>query len=82
MSAQNVGDPTVCRGAETAERWNGTVLDLLLPSTDAGVALQAAIVTIGAGIAFALSQRRSDARLIVWGITLCAFAFMGARALH
>ncbi len=59
-----------------------TPRDLLLPATDAGVALQVAIVVaVGLALAFVF-RRSSEWRLLVLGGTLLLLAGIGIRALH
>lgn len=56
--------------------------DLVLPATDAGVAVQAVIVLVlGAGAVFAIRRRR-EWMLVAIGLTLLVFGFFGLRALH
>jgi len=58
------------------------VLDLLLPSTDAGVAAQLAVwatVSVGGLIA---TRRKKDLRLLVIGLSLLVLGIMGIRAIH
>jgi len=58
------------------------VLDFLLPSTDAGVAVQfVAVIGIGTVGAFAARANR-DLRLLIVGITILAVALMTVRAVH
>lgn len=56
--------------------------DLLLPRTDAGVLLQAAIVfSVLVGALVALRHDR-DGRLLVAGLIVVATALFGLRAVH
>jgi len=58
------------------------VLDLLLPSTDGGVAVQLAVwATISVG-AILVSMRNKDLRLLVIGLSVLALGLMGIRAIH
>ncbi len=59
-----------------------TLRDLLLPATDAGVAMQLAIVLIAGTTLGFVARRRSEQRLLVIGATLLLVAAIGARALH
>lgn len=58
------------------------IVDLFLPRTDAGVAIQAAVVIVAGGLGLYLTRDRPDGRLLVVGVVLVALAFMGVRALH
>ncbi|MEX1004551.1 MAG: hypothetical protein WD990_11530 [Acidimicrobiia bacterium] len=59
-----------------------SIIDLLLPATDAGVLAQL-IGVIGAGLfGLALTRRHPDRRLLVAGATLVVLAFMAVRTLH
>ncbi|MFP3883211.1 MAG: hypothetical protein ACLFRT_15285 [Actinomycetota bacterium] len=58
------------------------MIDLVLPATDAGVAVQAAIVLVlGTGAVFA-TRRRREWMLVAVGLTLVTLGFFGLRALH
>ena len=56
--------------------------DLLLPTTDAGVAAQLAVLVAGAAVALRLSWSRPNLRLLVVGITLTLLGLLGLRAAH
>lgn len=58
------------------------IVDILLPSTDAGVAIQL-VVFIGL-LALMLWRfwRNPDARLLTFGLGLVVLGLMGFRALH
>jgi lipoprotein signal peptidase len=57
-------------------------MDLLLPTTDAGVAAQVVIAaTVFAGLVWRLWANR-DARIFVIGLAMLTFGAMGVRALH
>jgi hypothetical protein len=58
------------------------VVELLLPRTDGGVAVQFVIVTAVFATAMWLMRRKPDARLLVIGLWLTAYGVMGVRALH
>ena len=58
------------------------MLDLLLPRTDTGVAVQAALVVL-AGAAFVWSTRRNEAwRIFAIGSFVLALGLLGVRAVH
>lgn len=54
------------------------IIDLLLPTTDAGVLAQLVGVIVGP----VLTRRYTDGWLLVVGVTLVALAFMALRTLH
>ncbi|MBT8206980.1 MAG: hypothetical protein HKN07_02620 [Acidimicrobiia bacterium] len=56
--------------------------ELLFPSTDAGVAIQLAVLTIGGLIVLIAVWRRPNARLLVFGVWILSIALFGVRALH
>jgi len=58
------------------------ILDILLPSTDKGVAVQFAIIIVLFGLALWKFWRNPDARLLTVGIGLVGLGLMGFRALH
>lgn len=58
------------------------VVDLILPTTDAGVAIQAALVASVGAVGIYLTRNHPDSRLVVIGAMLLAFAFMAVRTLH
>ena len=57
-------------------------MELLLPHTDGGVAVQFVIATTVLAVAMWLVRRKPDARLLVIGLWLTAYGLMGVRALH
>lgn len=58
------------------------MIDVFLPATDAGVALQFGVVlTVGAA-AFIVARRNRDVRLLVIGLTVLLVSVMALRALH
>lgn len=58
------------------------MIDLILPTTDAGVAAQTVIVLVlGAGAVFA-TRRRKEWMLLAIGVTMVILGFFGVRALH
>jgi len=58
------------------------VTDLLLPSTDAGVALQIGVWILAAGMAIYATRNRPDARLLVIGVAVAGLGLMAVRAIH
>jgi hypothetical protein len=58
------------------------IVDLLLPSTDAGVAAQLVLVIVSLGFALWRFWRDPDIRLVVIGSGLLVLGFIGFRALH
>ena len=59
-----------------------SVIDLLLPSTDAGVAVQFALVASVGVAGVVLSRKHPDVRLLVIGLTVLVIALMAMRAVH
>lgn len=58
------------------------MIDLVLPTTDAGVAVQTVVVLIlGAGAVF-VTRRRREWMLVAIGLTMVILGFFGLRALH
>lgn len=58
------------------------MIDLVLPTTDAGVVVQSVIVLVlGAGAVFA-TRRRREWMLVAIGTTMVILGFFGLRALH
>lgn len=57
-------------------------MDLLFPRTDAGVALQAALVALAAGGGLWWGRRRPNLRLFVIGAAVTLVGLMAVRALH
>jgi len=58
------------------------VIDLLLPATDAGVAIQFGVVMVVGLIGLLLTRRHPDVRLLVVGLTTLLVALMAVRAVH
>jgi hypothetical protein len=58
------------------------VIDLLVPATDAGVALQLGIVAAAGVIGLIATRRNRDLRLLVVGATVLLVAVMALRAVH
>lgn len=58
------------------------MLDLLLPRTDAGVAVQAVIaLAVFAGLGYAVRKNR-DYRIFVAGLAVMTAALFGVRMIH
>lgn len=57
-------------------------MDLLLPRTDAGVALQLAVFVGLALAGIVLVRRRRDWLLLVTGLIVCGLGLFGVRAIH
>lgn len=60
----------------------GPLIDLLLPRTDAGVAVQLALVAVGGAAALAATWRRVELRIFVVGLLVFLLGLAGVRALH
>ena len=58
------------------------VMELLLPTTDAGVGVQGALAAALLSVAFWMTRHRRDGRVFVWGIAVLSVAGFGLRALH
>jgi hypothetical protein len=58
------------------------MMDLLLPRTDAGVLLQAAVLALVFSLALWRTWRHPDVRLVAIGLGLVLGALMGLRAAH
>jgi len=58
------------------------VIDLVLPATDAGVAVQTAIVLVLGAVAVFATRRRREWMLVAGGLTLVILGLFGLRALH
>jgi hypothetical protein len=58
------------------------VIDLLLPATDAGVAVQFGVVIVVGLMGLLLARRHPDLRLLVVGLTILLVALMAVRAVH
>lgn len=56
--------------------------ELLLPRTDAGVALQVVVAAAFFVTLFVLSRGRRDLRFLVGALAFVTFAFFGLRAAH
>lgn len=54
----------------------------MLPTTDAGVAIQLALVGVMGLLGWLVLRRNRDARLFVFGATLFGLGLIGLRALH
>lgn len=57
-------------------------MDLLLPRTDGGVAVQIAIAAVILVAAFVVVRHDRDLRLAVGGLAVMAAAWFGLRAVH
>jgi hypothetical protein len=58
------------------------VLDLLLPTTDAGVAAQLAVWAAASVGGLFVTRRNKDLRLLVIGLSVLALGLLGVRAIH
>jgi len=58
------------------------VIDLLLPATDAGVAVQFGVVIAIGLIGLLVTRKFQDLRLLVVGLTILLVALMAVRAVH
>jgi hypothetical protein len=58
------------------------LIDLILPTTDAGVFAQTALVVVSGAVGLYLTRRHPDRRLLVTGALLLAFALLALRTLH
>ena len=58
------------------------MIDVLLPATDAGVALQLVVVLAAGFTGLVATRRHRDLRLLVIGATLLLVALMALRAVH
>lgn len=56
--------------------------ELLLPQTDAGVAVQIAVAAVFFLTLFVLARGRSDLRFLVGAVAFVTFALLGLRAAH
>jgi hypothetical protein len=57
-------------------------MDLLLPSTDAGVLVQVVGWVVVSGLGLYLTRNNKDLRLLVVGISILVLALMALRAVH
>jgi hypothetical protein len=58
------------------------VIDLLLPSTDAGVLVQVVLVTLIFAVLMWLARRNRELRIFVAGGWIMTYALMALRAVH
>lgn len=58
------------------------MMELLLPRTDAGVAVQLAVATVVFAVALFVVRRDRDVRLLVIGMAVMTAAWSGVRTLH
>lgn len=56
--------------------------DILLPATDAGVAVQVLVAAVGFAVLYWLVRRHRDLRFLVAALAFATFAFFGLRAAH
>jgi hypothetical protein len=59
-----------------------TLRDLILPTTNAGVAFQLGMVLAAGVLGGVVWRRNRDARLFITGATLFGLGLIGLRALH
>jgi hypothetical protein len=57
-------------------------MDLLLPSTDAGVAVQVGLWVVLSATGLVLTRRNKDFRLLVVGLSILGFSLIALRAVH
>jgi hypothetical protein len=60
----------------------GVFRELLLPRTDAGVAVQVVVVAVVGVVAFWSARRDREIRTFVLGCVIFTYAFFGLRAVH
>ncbi len=58
------------------------VIDVLLPSTDGGVAVQLVLLVVFAGAGVYLTRRSRDLRILVVGVAVLILGLMAVRAIH
>lgn len=58
------------------------MIDVLLPSTDAGVAVQLGLWVVFAGAVIYATRHRPDARLLTIGVATLGLGLMAVRAIH
>ena len=58
------------------------LLDLALPSTDAGAIAQAVIALVVLGTAYWFVRRQAEARIFVIGLAVLSLSLMALRAVH
>lgn len=58
------------------------MMELLLPRTDAGVAVQLAVAAVVFAVALFVVRRDRDVRLLVIGMAVMTAAWSGVRTLH
>ena len=58
------------------------MIDFLLPTTDAGVAIQIGAWMLLVGIGIYATKRNPDARLLVIGVAVAGLGVMAVRAIH
>ncbi len=87
MARDDTGFP--CRGGITASGGRRAscsatpdVKELLLPRTDAGVFVQAAVAVVVLTLALVVVRRDRELRLFVIGVTVLATAWFALRSVH
>lgn len=58
------------------------MLDLLLPTTDAGVATQLSAVVLLGGVALRIAWRHAEWRIFVLGAWILLLSLLGVRSVH
>ena len=58
------------------------MLDFLLPTTDAGVALQLGLWAAISVVALVATRKSRDLRLLAIGVSILTLGLMGIRAIH
>jgi len=58
------------------------LFDILLPSTDGGVALQFVVWLLASATALWFTRHNKDYRLLAIGLSLLTFGIMAVRAIH
>lgn len=55
---------------------------LLLPATDTGVAVEAAVTAVVLGAGLLATWRHTELRILMIGVTVAVFAFFALRIVH
>lgn len=58
------------------------MIDVLLPSTDGGVAVQLVLLVVFTGVGAYLTRRNRDLRILVVGVAVLILGLMAVRAIH
>jgi CHASE2 domain-containing sensor protein len=58
------------------------MLDFLLPTTDAGVAVQFAVWATASVGGFIATRKNKDVRLLIIGLSILALGLLSVRAIH